>query len=273
MNTVSPAGALNQLATMKTTVEKAIILSAGQGRRLSPLTDNRPKCLIELSGRTVLHWQLHHLALAGITETVVVTGFGADQVEAEIARVAPAGMTVRTIFNPFYGLTDNLATCWLVREEMRGPFLLLNGDTLFEPAIAQKLLAAPEAAITVTIDRKASYDADDMKVFTDGPRLLAIGKTISHYDAESIGFLRFSAEGAASFVRMVEAALRKPEGLKRWYLSAINEMAEAGADVRVASIQGLEWAEMDFPEDVSRNMRLTAGWAEAEALAASREVA
>lgn len=258
---------------MKTSVEKAIILSAGQGRRLSPLTDNRPKCLIELSGRTVLDWQLHHLAVAGVKEVVVVTGFGADQVEDEIARVAPAGVTVRTIFNPFYGLTDNLATCWLVRDEMRGAFLLLNGDTLFEPAIARTLLAAPEAPITVTIDRKPAYDADDMKVFTDGPRLLAIGKTITHYDAESIGFLRFSAEGGAKFVRMVEAALRTPEGLKRWYLSAINEMAQVGEDVRTASIEGLGWAEMDFPEDVARNIKLTAIWVEQEALAVSREVA
>jgi len=60
---------------------KAIILSAGQGKRLSPLTDTRPKCLVELSGRTVLHWQLKHLAEAGITEAVVVTGFAADTVE------------------------------------------------------------------------------------------------------------------------------------------------------------------------------------------------
>ncbi|HEY9233437.1 MULTISPECIES: phosphocholine cytidylyltransferase family protein [Phenylobacterium] len=258
---------------LKTSVEKAIILSAGQGRRLSPLTDDRPKCLIDLAGKTVLHWQLQHLAQAGIKEVVVVTGFGADQVDAEIERLALPGMTVRTFFNPFYSVTDNLATCWMVREEMRGPFLLLNGDTLFEPAIAERLLAAPEAPITVTIDRKDSYDSDDMKVFTDGARLLAIGKTITLYDAESIGFLRFSTEGAAMFVAMVEEALRTPEGLKRWYLSAINEMAQAGDAVHVASIQGLEWAEMDFPEDVARNQQLTESWVEAEELAAAREVA
>lgn len=257
---------------LNTNVEKAIILSAGQGRRLSPLTDDRPKCLIDLSGKTVLHWQLQHLAEAGIKEVVVVTGFGAAQVDAEIERLALPGLTVRTVFNPFYSVTDNLATCWLVRDEMRGPFLLLNGDTLFEPAIAQRLLAAPEAPITVTIDRKGDYDSDDMKVFTDGARLLAIGKTITHYDAESIGFLRFSAEGAAMFVAMVEEALRTPEGLKRWYLSAINEMAQSGDKVCVASIEGLDWAEMDFPQDVVRNLELTEAWVQAEELAA-REVA
>lgn len=246
----------------KNDVRKAIILSAGQGRRLSPLTDTRPKCLIDLSGRSVLHWQLLHLHEAGLSEVVVVTGFGAEAVEAEIAQLSFPGMTVRTLFNPFYGLTDNLATCWLAREEMRGPFLLLNGDTLFEPAVAQRLLAAPPAAVTVTIDRKGAYDADDMKVLTDGAQLVAIGKTITVFDAESIGFLRFSAEGAQAFVQTVEAALRTPQGLKRWYLSVIDEMARETGSVAVASIEGLGWAEMDFPEDVARNLALTEAWSQ-----------
>jgi choline kinase len=241
-------------------IGKAIILSAGQGRRLSPLTDTRPKCLIDLSGKSVLHWQLLHLKAAGLTEVVVVTGFGAEAVEEEIAQIALPDMTVRTLFNPFYGLTDNLATCWLAREEMRGAFLLLNGDTLFEPAIASRLLQAPASAVTVTVDRKTAYDADDMKVLTEGSRLLAIGKTIPAFDAESIGFLRFSAEGAAAFVRTVEQIMRSPEGLKRWYLSVINEMAQAGEEVSTVSIEGLGWAEMDFPEDVARNLELTQSW-------------
>lgn len=241
--------------------KKAIILSAGQGKRLSPLTDTRPKCLVELSGRTVLHWQLRHLRQAGITEVVVVTGFAADTVETEIASLDLPGMTVRTLFNPFFGLTDNLATCWLARGEMTGDFLLLNGDTLFEPAIAERLIAAPPAQITVTIDRKGGYDADDMKVATEGLSLRAIGKTIETYDAESIGFLRFDPEGAALFTKIVEAALRTPEGLKRWYLSVINQIAQDHDVVRVQSIQGLQWAEMDFPEDLPRNRELAASWA------------
>lgn len=246
----------------KIDVRKAIILSAGQGRRLSPLTDTRPKCLIDLSGRSVLHWQLRHLHEAGITEAVVVTGFAAHLVEEEIAGIALPGMTIRTLFNPFYGLTDNLATCWLAREEMTGPFLLLNGDTLFEPAIARRLLEAPAADITLTVDRKSSYDTDDMKVLTDGDRLLSVGKTIPAFDAESIGFSRYSAAGAQAFVGTVEQIMRGPEGLKRWYLSVINELAQAGADVKVVSIQGLDWAEMDFPEDLARNLELTELWSQ-----------
>ena len=190
-----------------------------------------------------------------------MTGFGADLVDAEVAGLDLPGMTVRTVFNPFYSVSDNLATCWLVRAELAGGSLLLNGDTLFEPTVAERLIAAPPAQITVTIDRKAAYDDDDMKVETEGDVLRAIGKTITAYDAESIGFLRFSAEGAALFTRQIEAIIRRPEGLKRWYLSVIDEIARQTGGVRVCSIEGLGWQEMDFPADVPHCLAITEGWA------------
>mgnify|MGYP001159209228 CR=1 FL=1 len=239
---------------------RAIILSAGQGKRLLPLTESRPKCLVELSGRTLLAWQLMRLEAAGVDEAVIVTGFRADAVQTEIERLRPR-MRVRLAFNPFYSVADNLASVWIVREEFDRDILLLNGDTLPGPGIVERLMAAEPAEITVTVDRKAGYDADDMKVLTDHGRLLAIGKTIEAYDAESIGFLRFSPAGAARFRAAVEQALQRPEGLKRWYLSAIDELARSGADVRVQSIEGLEWGEMDFPADVENLTRLSAGWA------------
>lgn len=245
-------------------IEKAVVLSAGQGRRLLPLTLERPKALVELSGRSVLAWQLRALEAAGVREAVVVTGFGAAAVDAELASLDLGRLKARTMFNPFYTVSDNLATCWLARHELAGGSLLLNGDTLIEPAIVEYLLTAPEAPVTVTIDRKPGYDADDMKVLTEGDRLLAVGKTIESYNAESIGFLRFSAEGAAAFIEVVDEIMRGPDGLKRWFLSVINELAQARDIVRVQSIEGLGWGEMDFPEDVQRNAELTRRWASLE---------
>jgi choline kinase len=240
---------------------RAIILAAGQGKRLLPLTEAKPKCLVELSGRTLLAWQLLRLQAAGVDEAVIVTGFRADAVEAEVASLG-LSMPVRLAYNPFYTVSDNTASCWIVREAFDRCVLLLNGDTLFGPGVAERLMAAPEAAITVAIDRKPAYDADDMKVLTEHGRLRAIGKTIEAYDAESIGFLRFSPEGARAFVSGVEHVLSRPEGLKRWYLSVIDELARSGVHVRVASVEGLPWGEMDFPQDVETLVRLSAGWSD-----------
>jgi choline kinase len=253
----------------RTNAYKAIILSAGQGGRLLPLTAKVPKCLLDLGGRSTLVWQLFGLAEAGVREAVVVTGFGCEQVELAIARHAPAHMRVRTLFNPFYALADNLASCWMARAEMSGPCLILNGDTLFEPEIARRLLAAAPAPITVAIDRKSSYDGDDMKVATLADRLVGIGKKLpaDQVTGESIGFLRFDAAGSARFVAELERAMRTPKGSRLWFLSAIHRLARTGVEVRVVSVEGLQWGELDFPADLVRNRAIAKSWAARESSA------
>lgn len=213
----------------------------------------------------MLGWQLLALAEAGIPEAVVVTGFRSELVEQALQRTAPRQMRVRTLFNPFYKVADNLASCWMVRQELAGPVLILNGDTLISPAIVARLLAAPPADITVTIDRKASYDEDDMKVVTAGDNLQAIGKKLAmgEVTGESIGFLRFSTHGAATFVAEIERVMRTPEGTGLWYLSAIHRLASTGTRVTVASIEGLDWAELDYPADLARCREIAAQWQQA----------
>ncbi len=210
----------------------------------------------------MLGWQLRALAEAGIPEAVVVTGFRTDLVEEALPRLAPPGMRVRTLFNPFYKVADNLGTCWMARQELAGAVLVLNGDTLISPAIVARLLEAPPAQITVTIDRKPAYDEDDMKVVAEDDHLRAIGKKLSQgVNGESIGFLRFSGAGSGRFVAEVERVMRTAEGTGLWYLSAIHKLAGAGVDVRVASIAGLEWAELDFPADLARCREIAGAWA------------
>lgn len=227
----------------------AVILSAGQGKRLSPLTDARPKCLVPIAGRTILEWQIRALASAGVEDITVVTGFCADAVDAMLMTTSvPA--EVRTVFNPFYTVADNIGSCWAAKDLIGPDTLLLNGDTLFESAIARRVLAKALAPISVTVDRKATYDADDMKVRRDGDRLTAIGKTLTDpVDGESIGMIRFRGDGGARFVRAMDRALRDEATLKRWYLSIIDELAREGG-VGVVSIEGMAWSEIDFLRDL-----------------------
>lgn len=241
--------------------QRAIILAAGQGSRLLPLTLDLPKCLIDFSGRSLLEWQIRALVANNVDEIVVVTGFHAERVEEVLAR--QTGTRFRTVFNPFYKVADNLGSCWLVREEMERDFIILNGDTIVSPEIVGRLVNGATKPITVTIDVKDSYDADDMKVTRSGDRLVAIGKRLSagESDAESIGMLGFKGEGPARFRETVEAMMRTPEGVKNWYLKAIDTLAPSGI-VGTASIEGLDWAEVDFPEDVEIATALTRRWAD-----------
>jgi choline kinase len=240
---------------------RAVILSAGQGSRLLPLTADRPKCLLPLRSRTLLQWQVETLAACGVRDIAVVVGFRAAMVEEHLASLRRDGLALRTILNPFFNVADNLGSCWLARGEMGGDFLIVNGDTIFEPAVLQRLLASPPAPITVTIDRKEAYDADDMKVQVEGTRLLDIGKTLplDIVNGESIGMLLFRGAGPKLFCDAVDRALRQPEGLKWWYLKVIAQIAKSD-DVQTALIQGLSWGEVDYPADLLRAEKLAEQW-------------
>ncbi len=239
---------------------KAIILSAGQGRRLLPLTERVPKCILTVQGRPMIGWQIDALTQCGIEDITVVVGFGADQLESVLAELY-GPHRIRTLYNPFFASTDNLVSCWVARVEMQEDFLLLNGDTLFEMAVLERLLAAPQHQVTLAIDCKDHYDDDDMKVIRDGKRLVHVGKKLplDRVDAESIGMMTFRGDGPRLFREILERALRNPQALKQWYLSPIDELANRGA-VWTQSIQGLEWTEVDCPADLERAARQVAGW-------------
>ncbi len=227
----------------------AVILSAGQGKRLSPLTDARPKCLVPVSGRPILEWQVRALAAAGVDEITVVTGFCADAVDAMLMTTS-VPVEVNTIYNPFYTVADNIGSCWAARDLIGSDTLLLNGDTLFQPEIAARVIEQATVPISVTVDCKVNYDSDDMKIRRDGDRLTAIGKTLElPVDGESIGMIRFQREGGARFVTAMRSALKDQATLKRWYLSIIDELAREGG-VGAVSIEGLAWSEIDFLRDL-----------------------
>jgi choline kinase len=243
-------------------IEHAILLSAGQGSRMLPLTAERPKCLIDFSGRSLLEWQVEMLARGGVRRIDVVTGFMTDLVDARLATIRDPRVEITTRFNPFYKVADNLGSCWIAREAMDGDFLILNGDTLVSEEIVARVQQDNPWPIAVTVDVKHAYDSDDMKVSrgTDG-RLERIGKTLTaeQSDAESIGFLAFRGEGSALFREAVRAAMRTPEGVQHWYLKVIDSLAPTGK-VGTVSIEGLGWAEVDFLNDIEIAAKLTDSW-------------
>ena len=240
---------------------KAIILAAGQGSRLGHLTDDRPKCLIEFGGRSLLDRQLDALVANGVDEAVIVTGFRDDQIEAALA-ARTGGPRVRTFFNPFFKVADNLGSLYLVRGELTGDCLVWNGDTLVSDALMARVVGnVGQDGICVTIDRKNAYDDDDMKVVAgeDG-RLRAIGKRIKDgVNAESIGLLAFRRGGAERFAQAIDRAMRTAEGTTIWYLRVIHHLAQ-DSDVWTLDISGEQWGEVDFPEDVAPAEAMVKGW-------------
>ena len=245
---------------------KAIILSAGQGKRLLPLTERAPKCLLPVLGQPLVGRQIDTLLECGVEDITVVVGFGAELVEAAVAERYGAAerygtRRIRTLYNPFYTITDNLVSCWVARSEMQSDFLILNGDTLFAASVLQRLLAAPEHPITLAVSRKDSYDDDDMKVIRDGDRLLQVGKKLprEEVNAESIGMMTFRGEGPRLFRDAMDRALRTPSALSQWYLSLIDALAKSGV-VFTQEISAAGWTEVDSPSDLERASTPNAAW-------------
>ncbi len=231
---------------------KAVILSAGQGKRLLPLTADSPKCLLFIEGQSLIEWQIDELFKSGIDRVSVVTGYHADRVEHLLYRRYGSDR-VGVRYNPAYAWTDNLFSCWVARDEMSTEFVLLNGDTLFESAVLKRLLAAPIRPVTVVTHKKPCYDADDMKVSLRGDRLVNIGKQLSadRIDAESIGMILFRGKGPQLFRRALERAMRDPSASQKWYLSVIDKMAQS-MPVWTVDAKGLQWCEVDFPADIKQ---------------------
>jgi choline kinase len=241
---------------------KVIILGAGQGKRLLPLTEDIPKALLDIGGRRLVERQIDAFVACGIEEFVVITGYADDAMQAALKGMQKElGVEIRTVFNPFYAVADNLASCWMARHEMVGDFIQVNGDNLFKADLVSHFLSAPKHEVTVAINRKSAYDADDMKVMMDGDRVTEIGKTLplEAVDAEAIGFYMFRGDGGPQFQSVLERMMCEPSGLKHWYPTAVGVLAK-GITVHSWPFDEFDWCEVDFPADLQLARQTVANW-------------
>jgi L-glutamine-phosphate cytidylyltransferase len=241
---------------------RVIILAAGQGKRLLPLTADVPKALLDIGGKTLIERQIEAFAENGLKDFVVVTGYAADKMEAALAQIGSRlNVSIATIFNPFFGVADNLASCWLARNLMDRDFIQVNGDNVFSGDLVERLMQPSNDQISVAINRKDSFDADDMKVMLDGQRLTEIGKTlpVDTVDAEAIGFYVFRGDGPKHYAKELELCMRDQQGLKSWFPYAVGALAKK-RPVGVIETTGLRWSEVDFPVDLQHARQLVSSW-------------
>ena len=145
---------------------KAVILAAGIGTRLRPLTNSRPKCLVEVHGKPILQHQLESLAKAGVAECVLVTGYLSDQLRGYFGREF-RGIRLSYVENERYDETNNLYSLWLAIKEIDDDITLLEGDLVFEDVLLEQLLNSPDSNVAVV----ARYQP-----FMDGTVILPEGR-------------------------------------------------------------------------------------------------
>jgi choline kinase len=237
---------------------RAIILSAGRGSRLLPLTDLMPKCLVPVGGRAILDHQLAALAEAGVSEAVVVAGYRHDQVGAHLATHRPP-LAVTLRFNPFWAVSSSIGSVWAARDMLGDAFCLLNGDTTLTGTILARALAHDgeydRAGVGLVVEPIAQADTDDMLVHVAGDRVTAVSKALPPEQAthRSLGVV---VAGAQSGYRPVlDRVIAGPEGagdgINAYHHDVVAALARQGAVHAIVEQSG-GWVEIDRPEDVER---------------------
>jgi len=226
-------------------LNKAIILAAGVGSRLRPLTDDRPKCLLEVGGRMIIDHQVNALRRFGISDVIVVVGYCGDQIRQHL------GDRVRYIDNERYERTNSLYSLWLAREELLPGSLILNSDVLAPPLLFERLLQAP-APDAILAERGDAFEAEDMKVMLDGGRVVDFGKDLppERAHAHNVGVAKFSAEGASRLVDCLERLVATGHE-NDWVPVAFREFASHWP-LSAVTTDGLPWIEIDYVADLTR---------------------
>lgn len=233
---------------------KAIILAAGRGSRMKSLTDERPKCMVPLRGKTLLAWQLEALRGAGIEEIAVVTGYKREW-------LAEQGLV--EFHNPRWAQTNMVsslacAQAWL--EE--SPCIVSYSDIFYSPAAVQSLMAS-QAELAVTYDPNwlalwtqrfgdPLLDAETFRL-TPAGTLAEIGNKPSSVDdvqGQYMGLLRFTPPGWADVVRL-RSELSQEQRDRVHMTHTLQSVIEAGRVAIEAVAYTGDWGEVDSSEDLA----------------------
>jgi choline kinase len=231
---------------------RAIILAAGKGSRLNGTAGDKPKCLVEVGGLTLIERQLQILERAGIDDVAIVVGCAADRVRAQ------CGRRVTYIENPRYSETNSLYSLWLARALLYEGFVVLNCDVLFHPLLLTDLLTSRHQDALLIAYREAQQPAfgdEEMKVKVRCGRVVDMSKTMdpSEADGENLGIVKFSPDGAPLLVEIMDRLVAAGD-LRAWAPRAFREFAQV-RPLHAVSTRGLPWIEIDFPEDYQRALQ------------------
>ena len=238
---------------------KGLVLAAGPGRRLHPLTDALPKTLLPLrDGRTILDLALANLRSVGLEEVVVVTGFAAERVEERAAALERRhGVRLELVYNERAEEWNNAYSLWLAREAFAKGALLVNGDTVHPRSVEEVLLAARGPGVLLAVDREKRLGEEEMKVLlAEDGTLACISKEIEPGRAagEYIGVTLIEPAAAGPLADALEATWRRDPSL--YYEDGFQELADRGGKIHVAPIGAVDWVEVDDHADLARAQEL-----------------
>jgi choline kinase len=232
-----------------------LVLAAGAGRRLRPLTADRPKTLLEIEdGRTVLDVVLANLRAAGLEDVAIVVGVAAERIREQAPSLERRhGVRLELIHNDRAEEWNNAYSLWLARDAFADGVLLVNGDTVHPASVEEALLRARGPDALIAVDREKPLGEEQMKVLLahDG-KLHRINKAIDPAAAagEYIGVSLLEPAVAAPLADALETTWRRDPSL--YYEDGFQELADRGGTLHGVPIGAVDWIEIDDHADLAR---------------------
>jgi len=230
---------------------KAVILAAGQGTRIRSVHGEHPKCLIEVDETTILDHQLEALSMAGIHEVAIVVGYEKEQIVAHVRdKRLSDSQRIHFIENPAFAITNNIYSLWLASDWLHNDsFIVLNADVIFDPDILNSAVQ-PYAPISMIVD--PLWRDETMKVMIENDRVTRMSKKISQeeFSGTYIGITVFSKTIQQRFLSKLND-LVVAERVNDFFNVAVQELADEGIHIGYTSTDGLAWAEIDDPLDLT----------------------
>ena len=233
-----------------------VILAAGMAKRLRPLTDACPKCLLKIGERTLLQRTVDAMIAAGIQEFVVVTGYRAEMIRDFLTKQYPS-LNIHFIHNGDYEHNNNIFSLWMTRPYTDGKeFLLSDSDILFDPQLIRAVLA--EEGNTLALNRHECGE-EEIKVIVDSEnRIMELSKTCSIEQAigESVGFEKMTASYSTALFKELEQMIEREGLIDIFYERAFERLIPQGHTFRIVDTTRFFSIELDTPEDFENAKQL-----------------
>ncbi|NRB23292.1 phosphocholine cytidylyltransferase family protein [Shewanella sp.] len=232
---------------------KAIILAAGVGSRIRPLTDNCPKSLLKIGDHTILQMMVSNLQACGINDVIFVLGYLQDQIKDYVRSNFPS-LNAQFVTNERYEQTNTGYSLMLTEPFVKDcDFIKFDADVVFDQDILRKLIVS-DVANCLCIDKDINLDAEEIKVIVDEQnKVLKASKEVAPQDAigESIGIEKISKATGKLLFTELKLMMNDPENHQAYYEAAYERLIEKNVTFNTLDITGLKWTEIDTQADFS----------------------
>lgn len=227
---------------------KVIILAAGTGSRLRPFTENTPKCLFRLGkDETIIEHTIDIVKRNIDGEICVVTGFK----HASIRQLV-SGVTF--VYNPFYQVTNSIASLWFAREYLDDDLILINSDIVFQESLFKEMLQFDRPAFVVLDSSKISEA--DYKVAVYNGKVVMMSKDLSGFTGEYVGITKLCKDAALSLRHKIETMIAN-EQIDEWYETALVSMIlHDDFSLYYYDVPQFRWTEVDTVNDFLEAKRI-----------------